>query len=392
DTHAHDLHQGRIPLMREDFFQQLEAEDLAVTIALIHMDGKRLMGRWSDLTGSPSPLSTDRHRLQYAQEFRGSFGHVGMAGIDEFVTPFIGGATNTPWAPDVLNADYLEAAREQGGIGGFMHPFNGSVATPEAVSVSEIPVDAALGLGEFYDVICYWYDELANAEMYYRLLNAGFRIAATGGTDNFSDVWRDPGPGASRTYVRVEGPVTVDGWLDGIRSLNTFATNGPLLFATVEGLDPGHEIRREAGESGPVHVEVDVASITPVSRVEVIVNGEVVHSEDTRGRTGQFSLEADVPVEGSAWVAVRALGPTSPVVSDSYAFAQTTPVWIVEGDTPYVSGTDVRFLLEAVEAFRGRVAARDRFQRAEDRAQFLARVDSAAAVYRALLREAEGRN
>lgn len=389
DTHAHDLHQGRIPITREDFFQQLEAEDLTVTIALIHMDGTRLMGRWTDLTGAPSPLSTDRHKLQYAQEFRGSFGHVGMAGIQEFVTPFIGGATNTPWAPDVLNADYLRAAREQGGIGGFMHPFNGSVATPEAVSVSEIPVDAALGLGEFYDVICYWYDELANAEMYYRLLNAGFRIAATGGTDNFSDVWRDPGPGASRTYVRMDGPVTVNGWLDGIRSLHTFATNGPLLFTTVNGQAPGHEIRRQAGEAGPVEVVVDVASITPVSRVEVVLNGSVVHSEEVGERTGRFQVRAEVPVNGSAWVAVRALGPSSPLVSDSYAFAQTTPVWIVEGDAPFVSSEDVRFLLEAVEAFRGRITARDRFESVRDRDRFLARVDSAAAVYRTLLTRAD---
>ncbi len=385
DTHAHDLHQGRIPLTSESFFQQLEAEDLAVTIALIHMDGTRLMGRWEDMTGEPSPLSTERHKLQYSQEFRGSFGHVGLAGIRRFVTPFIGGAANTPWSPDVLNADYLLAAREQGGLGGFMHPFNGSVATPRAVSVSEIPVDVALGLGDFYDVICYWYDELANAEMYYRLLNAGFRLAATGGTDNFSDVWRDPGPGASRTYALVEGPVTVEGWLDGIRTGNTFATNGPLLFATVGGLPPGGEIVRRAGEEGFVPVGVDVASTTPVSRVEVIANGQVVFSADTEDRTGRFRVETDIAVTGSAWVAVRALGPPSPWVSDSYAFAQTTPVWIVQDGMPFVSPDDVAFLLEAVEEFRNRVTERDRWVGNNGRDRFLARVDSAAAVYKALL-------
>jgi hypothetical protein len=40
---------------------------------------------------------------------------------------------------------------------------------------------------------------------YYRLLNAGFRLPATGGTDNFSDVWRDPPPGSDRTFARVDG-------------------------------------------------------------------------------------------------------------------------------------------------------------------------------------------
>ena len=56
-------------------------------------------------------------------------------------------------------------------------------------------------------------DERASAEMYYKLLNCGFRIAATGGTDNFPDVWRDPPPGTDRTYAKVEGRLTVASWL-----------------------------------------------------------------------------------------------------------------------------------------------------------------------------------
>ncbi|HEY9228244.1 MAG TPA: hypothetical protein VIP11_16425, partial [Gemmatimonadaceae bacterium] len=80
DTHVHDLHQG-FGLSHEAFFLQLSAEDIHVTNALIHMDGTRLMGRWSDLTGKPSPLSTPTHILQYAQEFRGGLGHIGMIGV-----------------------------------------------------------------------------------------------------------------------------------------------------------------------------------------------------------------------------------------------------------------------------------------------------------------------
>jgi photosystem II stability/assembly factor-like uncharacterized protein len=55
-------------------------------------------------------------------------------------------------------------------------------------------VDAALGKGDFYDIGALVSDEMTSAEFYYRLLNCGFRIAATAGTDNFSDVWRDVGP------------------------------------------------------------------------------------------------------------------------------------------------------------------------------------------------------
>ena len=434
DTHVHDLHQGRYGLTHEDFFNDIASEDLRVAIALIHMDGTRLMGRWDDLTGRPHPLSTGEHILQYAQEFRGSFGHVGLAGIDHFITPLIGGAANTPFAADLLNADYLDAAREMGGTGGFMHPFNGPVDTPESVSWSEIPIDAALGAGDFYDVICFWYDELDNAEIYYRLLNAGFRLAATGGTDNFSDVWRDPGPGASRTYVRMEVPgdgssraggeeaadgggevaggdgeaagggggaadgnreaagaptdaaLTVEPWLEAVRERRTFATNGPLLFLTVDGVAPGGEIRVPEGGGGERLVVVEVASITPLTTVEIIVNGTVVETFDAADQDERLRFETRVRTDEGGWVAARALGPRNTLVADSYAFAQTSPVWIVAGDQEYRSEADVRFLLAAAEAFRGRVVARDSWTTDAARNHFLARVDTAIEVYRNLLR------
>jgi len=394
DTHVHDLHQGRYGLTHADFFNDLVSEDLRVSFALIHMDGTRLMGRWDDLTGRPHPLSTGAHILQYAQEFRGSFGHVGLAGVKEFIMPLVGGAGNTPFAADVLNADYLVAAREQGATGGFMHPFSGLVAMPEHVGVTEIPVDVALGVGDFYDVICFWYDELNNAEVYYRLLNAGFRLAATGGTDNFSDVWRDPGPGAARTYAHLNGPLSVDGWLAAIRARRTFATNGPLLFLTVDGHLPGSEIAVEAGDDdarAAHRVVVEVATNSPLDRVEILVNGEIAATHDVRGAGDRFRLESAVELDGGGWIAARALGPASPLVADSYAFAQTSPVWVVAAGREYRSADDIRFLLAAVEAFRARVVDRDRWANADDREHFLSRVDEAAAVYRALLSSAEGR-
>ena len=385
DTHVHDLHQGRYGLSHQDFFDALVSEDLHVSVALIHMDGTRLMGRWDDLTGHPHPLSNDDHILLYAQEFRGAFGHVGLAGIEEFITPLIGGAANTPFAADRLNVDYLETARARGGTVGFMHPFSGFVDSPEVVGGSEIPVDAALGAADFYDVICFWYDELRNAEVYYRLLNAGFRLAATGGTDNFSDVWRDPGPGASRTYAHLDGALSVDAWLAAIRARRTFATNGPLLFLTVEDRLPGGEIQVPEGHVGEHGVVVEVASNSPLDRVEILVNGEVAEIHDAGGRGERFRVESRVALEGSGWIAARALGPSSPLVPDSYAFAQTSPVWIVAGGRAYRAEEDVRFLLAAVRSFRERVVDRSRWVDEADRDRFLARVDEAVAVYERML-------
>ena len=74
-------------LSQEEFFNQLRADDLHVANDLIHMDGTKVMGRWSDLTGTDYAGSSDEYILRYSQEFRGSFGHVGLLGVDEFSCP-----------------------------------------------------------------------------------------------------------------------------------------------------------------------------------------------------------------------------------------------------------------------------------------------------------------
>ena len=115
DSHVHDLHQG-FGQTHESFFRQLVAEDLNVTHALIHMDGTRLMGRWTDLTGEPHPLSTSTHILQYGQEFRGGLGHVGMVGIAR-VHP----AVQRGRGRDVVRAAVARAHLPGGGAGPGRH-------------------------------------------------------------------------------------------------------------------------------------------------------------------------------------------------------------------------------------------------------------------------------
>src|SRR5207244_4429922 len=120
----------------------------------------------------------------------------------------------------------------------------------------------------------------------------------------------------------------------------TFGTTGPLLFLTVNGQEPGIEIKT----SGPIELQVkcDVASIAPLDKVEVIVNGKVAKSFPVTGREGRYTLTAALPLETSGWVAARALGPSHPTVADDYAFAQTSPVYVVRDGHPFVSAEDAQ--------------------------------------------------
>jgi len=388
DSHVHDLHQG-FGLTHEAFFRQLVAEDLNVTHALIHMDGTRLMGRWGDLTGQLHPLSTSMHLLQYAQEFRGSLGHIGMVGLREFILPLVGGAGGTAWAQPSLDTIYLEGVRAQGGLGGFMHPYQSEPRTPAAAASTLIALDLALGLGDYYDIGALWSDERASAAFYGRLLNAGFRLAATGGTDNFSDVFLDPPPGSDRTFARLTGPLTHANWLEAIRRGRTFFSTGPLLMLQVEGRDPGDEIALAAGAPTAMRVKVDLRSIAPVESVDILVNGDVVHTErpaDPKRLT--FDTTVEVPAGG--WVAARAIGPASKYLGDDYAFAQTSPVYVVRGGKRFVNPTDVQFLADTVDAIWTRVE-RARWRSDAERDTFRAAVDRAKAYYLELLAQSSGR-
>jgi len=389
DTHVHDLHQGRFGLTHRTFIEQLRAEDLHVTNALVHMDGTRLMGRWGDLTGKPSPFSTPERILQYGEEFRGSLGHMSLLGIHRFVLPFTAGVPGTAYAQPTLDASYIDSAHAQGGIAGFPHPYHATVATPAAAASTLIPVDVALGRGDFYDIGAIWSDEMSSTKLYYRLLNCGFRLPATAGTDNFSNVWRDPPPGADRTYVHVTGRVTLGKWLAGVKAGHTFGSTGPLVFLSVAGREPGDEIALASGAPRDLRVRAEATSIAPMSELAIVVNGVVVARVRPAGVDSlHLGFDDSVAIPDGGWLAARVLGPTSRYVTDSYAFAQTTPVYVVRGGRRYVNAADARFLGASVDALWARVRGAP-WRSAAERARFRAAIVRARGVYARLASEGD---
>ncbi|HXR98842.1 MAG TPA: CehA/McbA family metallohydrolase [Terriglobales bacterium] len=379
DPHIHDLHQGDYGLSHRGFFNELTAADLHVTYALIHMDGTRLMGRWSDLTGKPSPLSTPGNILQYAEEFRGSLGHIELLGIQHFILPFDAGNRGSPYAQPTLDDSYIDAAHAQGGIAGFPHPFVNPVKTPQQGAANLIAVDAALGKGDFFDVGSLSSDEIGSADFYDRLLDCGFHIAASAGTDNFSDVALDPPPGSDRVYVHIHGPLTLAAWLAGLKAGHSFGSTGPLLTLSVAGREPGDEIRLTGAASPSLHVHADAISIAPMSELDLLVNGEVAN-KITPADPLHATFDGDVPLPQGGWVALRAVGPASHFVADSYAFAQTTPVYILRDGKQWTSTADASFLAQSIEAMWTRLQ-NAAWRSDAERDKFHARIEQARAVY-----------
>jgi hypothetical protein len=162
------------------------------------------------------------------------------------------------------------------------------------------------------------------------LLNAGFRLPATAGTDTFMNfggtgIFSNP-PAGNRVFAEVEGAFTTEAWCEAVRQGRTFVTNGPMLKMRVGDHPIGTRLAARAGEA--FLVEAEASSHFPIEKLQLIVNGAVVAEGEVDEDGRHAVLEKGVQADGSCWVAVRALGPGQPLVFGGPLFAHTSPVYI----------------------------------------------------------------
>ena len=159
---------------------------------------------------------------------------------------------------------------------------------------------------------------------YYEYLNMGFRITAAAGSD-FG--WGST-IGETRVYVYTGTPLDVDQWFAQLKKGRCFATSGPALEFLVDGELPGSELRRKSGDTIKVvarvlgHPEVALPD-------EFTVEGTygVIRRVRNEGNLRELSLEFDLPVEKSQWIAAH-------TVCTNGAAGHTTPVFVVVDGKP----------------------------------------------------------
>ena len=344
------------------------------------------------ITGRPHAASTDRHLLVFGEEMRSMiYGHMQFFGIDRLVEPQYTGFDGTPNRHDfpANHAMAADAAR-RGGVVTYGHPafagrpfpFEGDPTRADGAA-RELPIDAVLGVVHAIDLMSYNSDEDRSAELWYRLLNCGLKLSACVGTDALLDRPTEP-LGGDRVYVKTVGPLTMRGWLDGLRSGRSFVTNGPIPTLEVDGKAPGETC--ELAAAGNVRVAATVESYVPFNAIEVIANGTVVAREtiDAGDAAGPRvrRLVVDLPIDRSSWIALRVRGPDHPSIFDGPAWAHTSPVYVKVAGRDIASRQDAEFFVEWIEQMLRVVAARNRFVRVEDRRQVEALFRSAQAKFR----------
>ena len=114
--------------------------------------------------------------------------------------------------------------------------------------------------------------------------------------------------GSARTYVYTgDRGLDADAWFEGLRRGRAFVTTGPLVELTVNGQMPGEEARLPAS-GGEVSVVARVRSITPLERVMLVFNGEVVETIPLSADRKSAELTKTLKATRSGWYHLRAEG------------------------------------------------------------------------------------
>ena len=153
--------------------------------------------------------------------------------------------------------------------------------------------------------------------------------------------------GTVRTYSHLPAGIefTYDAWKHAIRHAETFVTYGPLLEFYVDGKPMGSRIDLKNG-GGALDVNWEVASVTvPMSRVELVVNGEIRESVAVGAANGRGHWT--VKVDESCWLAlvVRGHYPDKPEI----IAAHSSPVMVTVADKPLMVEIDAETILEQIE-------------------------------------------
>ncbi|MEW5975729.1 MAG: CehA/McbA family metallohydrolase [Acidobacteriota bacterium] len=351
---------------------QLEGEGLNVANFMVaNSDTDGVFDR-EFFRGGPDPLSGAQHILYWNEEFRATlWGHMTLLDLKYLVEPVFTGFKDTtnPW-DSPTNADIADQTHLQGGHVNYTHPAN-NLQDPflSAYSAKALPVDVALSKIDTLDIN--WGQATIN--LWYRLLNCGFRLPASAGTDCFLNRIRSRLPGSDRVYVKIDGSFSYRDWIENLRAGRSFVTNGPMLEFSAGGQTLGQTIQRT--RPAEVTIKASVDSQFPLERAEVVYNGQVVAPATLSTDQLRATLEVPVRLERSGWLSFRAYD------RDQHQ-AHTSPIYVEIAGAPTVSEADALYFLSWIDRLEAKLNERGRVPSPALKSRIERQLNAARDVYR----------
>lgn len=395
-THMHMNYGGNLYNTLQNLMFMSAAEDQDVVNELIaNKDNRVLDHQYFIPGGGAHPLSTKDQLLMVGQEYRPPFyGHVTLIGLrDHLLSPWSTGYEGTgieSLYPS--NTDMLRKAKAQDATTGYAHAFFGE----------EDPLEHGLGIARGFmvdaafdttDGVEWSFSGRAAFHPWYAALNNGLRVTATGGDDAMSDLHVSKMTGSARTYVYTKGAgLDPHAWKLGLQEGRAFVSTGPLVEMTVDGKMPGEEVNLEAG-GGEVDISIRVRSITPISRLMLIANGEMVQDIPLPDDRRQIDYSTSIEIADSSWLHVRAEGVREESFPLDTGFAQvfTNPTWIIVGGRAVRSLESANYSIEWIDKLTEMARAEPGWRSQAEKDHVFGQFEEARAIYEQFRKEASER-
>jgi hypothetical protein len=344
--HYQNPTQGVFPA---DMLRQTMGEDLHIGCCLNW--GPSFDFQKQFFTGDVDRVSRYPYLLRYDVEVSGfgshASGHLNLLRLQEQIYP--GGDSKLHWPTLGLNT--LRWAKKQGAICGPAHSGNGltnhvgrledQTDGPHGLPHFNIPAFDGIGACEYIVDVTHELpgptgspipavdfistmdtprqDEL---NMWYHTLNCGYRVRASGETD--FPCMSGERVGFGRVYVKVDGELNFDDWIQGIQDGRSYVSDGQAhvidFSARVQG-DPDYlgvgERTSELSGSGTITFECRAKCAAQINsaleeglsdktvEVELIANGYPVAKTHIKADGSLQEVQFTVEVAKSSWLALR---------------------------------------------------------------------------------------
>ena len=368
DLHVHMNYGGAYRNSPENLARQAQAEDLDAVYNLIVNKEERV----PDI-GYPvgvDPASSASTLIMHSQEFHTSYwGHLGLLHLsDHVLMPDFSAYQHTALAsPYPFNGKVADMAHAQGALVGYVHPFDWVIDPAKEKTLSdELPADVINGKVDYIEIVGFA-DHKSTAEVWYRLLNLGFKLPAGAGTDAMANYASLRGPvGMNRVFLETGGKLSAAALKDALKAGRTFASNGPLLGLELDGQHPGGTLKRSG--AGMVGFRIALRSPVAVDHLELVQNGKVVKAFALTGDRRKLDAAGALQVDLGGWLVLRAWNDHSdPQVLDIYPYATTSPIYLDGPGGPPSAAVDAAYFTAWLDRVIADAQGRTDFRNARER-------------------------
>ena len=318
---------------------------------------------WSPV-GPVRRYSTGGRIVWTSEEYRNDeiFGHMVFLRISKLIEPvstgFMGGPAAVHWPP---NSHTYDKVRQAGGISIPAHDVN-----------NEVPIQAILGKMDAQDA--------HNTGRYYDLLNCGFRVPLSCGSDYPAAIM-----GFARVYVYCGEKLEYGKWVDNLAAGRTFVSSGAMVFLEADGKAVGDTIKLAPGETREIAVKASALCKNPLARLEIVHNGQVVKRVKATGDGKEITFAGKIAVDGPGWIAARTFAPGRTTWWAQPDVAHTSPIYITRGDERLVKPKSVKNLIKVIKGARAKAAASRMYASDQQKQAVLDYFDNGVKLYEKLL-------